>query len=133
VLYSSVHYPAAYGFIPGTLARDGDPMDILVMISEPTFTGCVIEARPVGLFRMRDEEGEDEKVLCAPLLDPVQGEIRELADVPPHFLREVEHFFRVYKDLEGKRVETQGWGGRTEAREAILRSMGACQAQRRGS
>lgn len=130
VLYSSVHYPAAYGFIPGTLARDGDPVDILVMISEPTFTGCVIEARPVGLFRMRDEEGDDEKVLSVPLLDPMHREFHELSDVAPHFLREVEHFFRVYKELEGKRVETQGWEGRQEAREAIVRGMDAFRAER---
>ena len=109
VLYSSVHYPAAYGFIPGSQAADGDPVDILVMTNEPTFTGCLIEARPVGLLRMQDEKGEDEKVLAVPTVDPFYREMQCLSDLPPHFLREVEHFFRIYKDLEGKRVEIFGW------------------------
>jgi inorganic pyrophosphatase len=129
VLYSSVHYPAAYGFIPGTLSRDGDPMDILVMMSEPAFTGCLLDARPVGLFRMRDEEGEDEKVLAVPVLDPEYHEFRELSDVAPHFLREVEHFFRVYKELEGKPVETLGWEGRRESWKAVKEAMTAFQAR----
>jgi inorganic pyrophosphatase len=119
VLYSSVHYPAAYGFVPGTRADDGDPLDILVMTTEPTFTGCLIEARPVGMFRMRDEKGEDEKVLAVPIADPRYAEVAELTHVAPHFLREVEHFFAIYKELEGKRVETFGWEGRPAACVAI--------------
>ena len=119
VLYSSVHYPAAYGFIPGTAAGDGDPVDILVMTTEPTFTGCLIEVRPVGLFHMRDEAEEDEKVLSVPVADPVLNHVRELDDVSPHFLKEVEHFFKVYKDLEGKKVVTVGWAERQAAEEAI--------------
>jgi inorganic pyrophosphatase len=119
VLYSAVHYPAAYGFIPSTQAADGDPVDILVMTSEPTFTGCLIEVRPVGLFHMQDEAGADEKVLSVPTIDPHYHEVRELAQVSPHFLREVEHFFRIYKELEGKPVETLGWEGRTAAEQAI--------------
>ncbi len=125
VLYSSVHYPAAYGFIPGTEAKDGDPMDILVMTTEPAFTGCLIEVRPVGLFRMRDEAGEDEKVLSVPVADPGLSHVRELDDVPPHFLKEVEHFFKIYKDLEGKEVVTVGWAGRESSEEAIREAMAA--------
>jgi inorganic pyrophosphatase len=123
VLYSAVHYPAAYGFIPSTLAADGDPVDILVMTSEPTFTGCLIEVRPVGLFHMQDEAGADEKILSVPTIDPHYHEVRELAQVAPHFLREVEHFFRIYKDLEGKPVETLGWEGRIAAEQAIRASL----------
>ncbi len=119
VLYSSVHYPAAYGFVPGTRADDGDALDILVMTTEPTFTGCLIEARPVGMFRMRDEKGEDEKVLAVPTADPRYREVTELAHVGSHFLREVEHFFAIYKELEGKRVETFGWHDRCAAYATI--------------
>lgn len=125
VLYSAVHYPAAYGFIPSTLADDGDATDILVLTTEPTFTGALIEARPVGMLRMRDEAGEDEKVLSVPVVDPRFDQVRELADVPPHLLREIEHFFRVYKDLEGKHVETFGWRERGEAEAMILHSAAA--------
>lgn len=119
VLYSAVHYPAAYGFIPSTLAGDGDAVDILVMMSNEAFTGCIVNARPVGLFRMRDEKGDDEKVLAVPTVDPRYADIHELEDVPHHFLDEVEHFFRVYKDLEGTRVETFGWEPRKVAEEYI--------------
>ena len=125
VLYSSVHYPAAYGFIPGTAARDGDSMDILVMTTEPTFTGCLIEVRPVGLFHMRDEAGEDEKVLSVPVADPGLNHVRELGDVAPHFLKEVEHFFKVYKDLEGKKVVTVGWSEREVSEETIRAAIAA--------
>jgi inorganic pyrophosphatase len=123
VLYSSVHYPANYGFVPGT--KDGDPADILVMTSEPTFTGCFMEVRPVGLFQMRDEAGEDEKILSVPVIDPHYDEVRELEDVEHHFLREVEHFFRIYKDLEGKTVETLGWKGRKEAEQYVREAIKA--------
>ena len=119
VLYSAVHYPAAYGFIPSTLAGDGDAVDILVMMSNEAFTGCIVDARPVGLFRMRDEKGDDEKVLAVPTVDPRYADIHELGDVPSHFLDEVEHFFRVYKDLEGTRVETFGWEPRQFAEDYI--------------
>ena len=125
VLYSAVHYPAAYGFIPSTLADDGDAVDILVLTTEPTFTGALIEARPVGMLRMRDEAGEDEKVLSVPVVDPRFNQVRQLEDVPPHLLREIEHFFRIYKDLEGKQVETFGWEGRADAEALIMRSIEA--------
>jgi inorganic pyrophosphatase len=125
VLYSAVHYPGAYGFIPGTLGDDGDPLDILVLSTEPMFTGAVLEARPVGMLRMRDEAGEDEKVLAVPVVDPRFDGFRELDDVPSHSLREIEHFFHIYKDLEGKPVETFGWEQRSEAESVILRAIRA--------
>ncbi|MDX1611278.1 MAG: inorganic diphosphatase [Candidatus Thermoplasmatota archaeon] len=127
MLFSAVHYPTDYGFMPGTLAEDGDPLDALVLVYEPTFPGCVIEARPVGLFRMADEKGPDEKVLCVPLTDPQWNHIEGLADVPPHLLKEIEHFFAVYKDLEGKEVDVQGW----EGREAAVKTVAACRDRAR--
>lgn len=108
-LYSSSHYPGDYGFIPQTLAEDGDALDILVMVNEPTFSGCLIEARVVGLFRMRDRGLNDFKVLGVPHFDPLFAEYQELEDVETHFLREVEHFFATYKQLEGVTIETGGW------------------------
>jgi inorganic pyrophosphatase len=125
VLYSAVHYPMGYGFVPGTLADDGDPIDILVMTDSPTFTGCLIESRPVGLFRMRDEKGEDEKVLSVPAADPRYDGIRELSDMRPHRLREIEHFFEIYKELEDKQVEVLGWHERSEAYAAVEKSIAA--------
>ena len=123
VLYSAVHYPMAYGFIPGTLADDGDPLDIFVMTRSPTFTGCLIEAKPIGLFRMHDEKGEDEKILSVPTVDPRFNEVETLEDMRPHRLREVEHFFSIYKDLEGKQVDIRGWEGRDAAYKAIEESI----------
>ncbi len=115
-LYSSSHYPGDYGFIPQTLAEDGDALDILVMVNEPTFSGCLITARVVGLFKMRDQTSNDYKVLAVPDTDPLFAEYRDVTDVPPHFLREVEHFFATYKQLEGARIEALGWA---PARDAI--------------
>jgi inorganic pyrophosphatase len=109
LLYSAVHYPGDYGFIPRTLADDGDPLDVLVMVTEPTFPGCLISVRPVGVFLMEDEKGVDEKILAVPTKDPLHHEFRVLHDVPPHFLREVEHFFAIYKDLEGGDTKVEGW------------------------
>jgi inorganic pyrophosphatase len=124
-LYSSSVYPGDYGFIPQTLAEDGDALDILVMVNEPTFSGCLIETRIVGLFRMVDRGQNDYKVLGVPHSDPLFAEITKLEDVPSHFLREVEHFFATYKQLEGVSVVTQGWGsagdGITEARACVDR------------
>ncbi|GJM43892.1 MAG: inorganic pyrophosphatase [Gemmatimonadota bacterium] len=118
-LYSSSHYPGDYGFLPRTLAEDGDALDILVMVSEPTFTGCLIESRVVGVFRMRDRGSADYKVLAVPSRDPLFAEYHELKDVPPHFLREVEHFFLTYKQLEGGVTEADGWGDVEEALQVI--------------
>ncbi|MFW6097159.1 MAG: inorganic diphosphatase, partial [Chloroflexota bacterium] len=124
VLASPLHYPADYGLIPRTLYDDGDPLDVLVLIKEPTFPGCVILARPIGLFRMLDQELHDDKILAVAANDPLYEDYRDLNDVPGHYLREVAHFFSRYKDLEGKRVETIGW----EPREAALTQIRHAQA-----
>lgn len=120
MLFTSTRYPEDYGFLPGTLAEDGDPMDAMVVLEEPTFPGCHIRARPIGVFRMRDEEGVDVKVLCVPASDPRWDEVRELADLPDYELLEIAHFFDIYKDLEpGKGTESLGWADRGEAESAI--------------
>lgn len=118
-LFSSSHYPGDYGFIPQTLAGDGDPLDILVMVNEPTFVGCLIETRVIGLFRLVDRGAEDLKVLGVPHSDPLLREYRELGDVPPHYLKEVEHFFLTYKQLEGAAMESKGWDSREAALAAV--------------
>ncbi len=119
MLFSAVHYPSDYGFIVDTLAQDGDPLDALVLVWEPTFPGCVIDAKPVGLFKMWDEKGPDEKILCVPILDPLWNYIESLSDVPPHLLKEIEHFFAVYKDLEEKKTGVEGWEDREAAVKVI--------------
>ncbi len=123
VLYSPLHYPGDYGFIPQSLYDDNDPLDVLVMMTEPTFPGCVIEVRPVGMLRMLDRGEHDDKVLAVPSNDPQFSDYHDLDDIPRHFPTEVEHFFKVYKQLEGKEVETQGWVGAAEARKAIASSL----------
>jgi inorganic pyrophosphatase len=123
VLYSAVHYPGDYGFIPRTLHEDNDPLDIMVRINEPTFPGCQIDARPVGVLKMLDKGEPDDKVLAVPMHDPIHDEVHDLGDLPSHFLREVEHFFKIYKDLEGKRVEIIGWFNAEEARRIIGESI----------
>src|SRR5690348_2207052 len=115
VLFSPFHYPAEYGFIPGTLAPDGDPCDVLVLINGATYPGVVIRARPVGILKMHDDKGQDDKVLCVAADDPNYQHVNELTDLPPHFMKEVEHFFLTYKDLEEKDVHTDGWDGREAA------------------
>ena len=119
MLYSAVHYPSDYGFIMETLAMDGDALDALVLIGEPTFPGCVIEVRPIGIFNMSDEKGLDEKILCTPVHDPLWNHVRRLADVPPHLLKEIEHFFSIYKDLEMKKTVVEGWEDRSVAIRTI--------------
>ena len=119
MLFSSVHYPSDYGFIPNTLGEDGDALDVLVLVNEPTFPGCLIDARPVGLFVMYDEKGRDDKVLCVPVSDPLWNHIYSLEQVPPHLLDEIEHFFRIYKDLEQKKVKVEGWKSLDDAIKVI--------------
>jgi inorganic pyrophosphatase len=109
VLYSSVHYPTDYGFIPDTLAEDGDHLDILVLVQEPTFPGCLIEARPLGGLDMADEKGSDFKVLAVPIGDPRYAHVHSLDEVGDHWLREIETFFATYKLLEPKETEVLGW------------------------
>jgi inorganic pyrophosphatase len=119
MLFTSMQYPADYGYIDGTLGGDGDPLDALVFVGEPTFPGCRIRARAIGLFRMRDNKGADEKILCVPLRDPLWSGIGDVDDVNPNLLNEIEHFFQVYKDLEAEKVSTEGFGHRAEALEVI--------------
>ncbi len=119
MLFTSMHYPAEYGFIEGTMGEDGDPLDALVFVGEPTFPGCRIRARPIGLFRMWDEKGRDEKILCVPLRDPAWSHVEKLGDLRPTLRAEIEHFFRVYKDLEGKPTGTEGFGDVAEALDVI--------------
>jgi inorganic pyrophosphatase len=123
MLFSAVHYPSDYGFFPETLAEDGDPLDALVLVGEPTFPGCLMAVRPVGLFKMRDEKGPDEKILCVPVADPLWNHIQTLEDVPPHLLKEIKHFFSVYKDLEEKKTGVEGWEmDRSQALKIIARA-----------
>jgi inorganic pyrophosphatase len=121
VLYSPLYYPCDYGFIPSTLANDGDPLDVLVIGSHPTFVGCLVEVKPLGALLMHDEKGEDWKVLAVQTRDPRFNERRSLEELSPHTLREIEHFFEVYKHLEEKQTEVVGWRGLGETHELILR------------
>ncbi|MBE9118437.1 inorganic diphosphatase [Lusitaniella coriacea LEGE 07157] len=109
VLYSSVQYPYDYGFIPNTLADDGDPLDGMVLIDQPTFPGCVIAARPIGMLEMIDGGDRDEKLLCVPAKDPRYTHINSLENIAPHRLDEIAEFFRSYKNLEKKVTEILGW------------------------
>ena len=129
VLYSPLHYPGDYGFVPRSYFDDGDPMDILVMMNAPTFPGCVVEARPLGMFKMIDKGELDYKVLAVPATDPNFDDYHELDDVPRHFPREMEHFFMVYKQLQGTEVKNEGWVGAEEAKAAISRSIAQYEAK----
>jgi inorganic pyrophosphatase len=116
-LFTSVSYPADYGYIEGALGEDGDPLDALVLVADPTFPGCRIRVRAVGIFRMTDEMGPDEKIICVPLKDP---RIFDVHDIAPELRDEIEHFFQVYKDLDHKgSVVTHGFGNRSEAEEVV--------------
>lgn len=131
VLYSSVHYPTDYGFIPETLAPDGDHLDILVITHEPTFPGCWVEAQPIGGLDMVDEKGSDFKVLAVPTGDPRFETISELKDLEQHWLREIETFFGTYKLLEEKITEVLGWHTCAEAWDMIARSRDTYRRSRR--
>ncbi|WP_338766315.1 inorganic diphosphatase [Bernardetia sp. ABR2-2B] len=119
MIFSSMHYPSDYGFVPETLALDGDALDVLVLVSEPTFPGCLIEVRAVGIFNMTDEKGPDAKVLCVPVSDPIWNSIHKFEDVNPHLLKEIGHFFEVYKDLEKKKVSVEDWQDEKHAVEIV--------------
>jgi inorganic pyrophosphatase len=114
-LFSSVVYPTDYGFIPETLSLDGDPLDVMVCVSEPTFPGCGIEVKPIALFRMEDDQGLDDKVLAVPIHDPGWNTLERLDDIPTQLQNEIAHFFSIYKNLENKRVEVEGWFSREDA------------------
>ena len=120
MLFTSTVYPLDYGFIDNTLAEDGDPLDALVWLDDPTFPGCVVTVRPVAVFWMTDEKGPDAKVLTVPAADPRRGGVRDLADVPPYLTAEIGHFFDIYKELEpGKSADVRGWMNRNEAERVI--------------
>jgi len=118
-LFSSVVYPTDYGFIPETLGLDGDPLDVMVCVSEATFPGCMIDVKPIALFRMEDDKGVDDKVLCVPLSDPGWNDKEKLEDLPKPLRDEISHFFSIYKDLEQKAVKVDGWYSRADAIEEI--------------
>jgi len=120
MLFSSTGYPTDYGFVTDTLAEDGDPLDALVLLDEPTFPGCLVRVRVIAVFWMRDEEGPDAKLLCVPADDPRQSHLQDLGDVPWYQITEIWHFFNIYKALEpNKSSETRGWEGRREAETAV--------------
>ncbi|MEU5364634.1 inorganic diphosphatase [Streptomyces sp. NPDC005925] len=122
-LFTSTAYPADYGFVENTLGEDGDPLDALVILDEPTFPGCLITCRVIGMFRMTDEAGGDDKLLCVPAHDPRVEHLRDIHHVSEFDRLEIQHFFEVYKDLEpGKSVEGANWVGRTDAEAEIERS-----------
>jgi len=124
-LYSSVHYPCDYGFIEGSMADDGDPLDVLVVIAEPTFPGCVVRVRPVGVLDMADEKGHDYKILAVAHDDPRWESTNALEDLSPHRLREIENFFETYKTLENRQTTVNGWLGVAEAWAIIDAAMAA--------
>ncbi|MFZ5817758.1 MAG: inorganic diphosphatase [Bacillota bacterium] len=115
VLHSSIHYPSDYGIITETLAGDGRPLDALVIVTNPTFPGCVISGKVIGCLKTVDEKGEDTKIICVPTNDPRLSKTESLNEIAPHRLKEIEYFFKAYKELEGKQVEIQGWGDVVDA------------------
>jgi inorganic pyrophosphatase len=123
MLFTSTRYPSDYGFIEDTLADDGDPLDALVLLEEPTFPGCLITCRVIGMFRMRDEKGLDDKVLCVPATDPRMAHLQDISDVPAFDRLEIQHFFEVYKEIEpGKSVQGAAWADRTAAEAQVEES-----------
>jgi inorganic pyrophosphatase len=129
-LFSSVVYPTDYGFVPGTLAEDGDPLDVMVCVSEPTFPGCRIEAKVLALFRMSDDKGVDDKLLCVPCGDPNWSHTNSLEDMPEPLLAEIAHFFSMYKEPEGKHVEVDGWHSAQDALAVLSDSRARFHARR---
>lgn len=122
VLFTSVHFPSDYGFVPGTKAPDGDPLDILILIEEPTFPGCHVMVRPIGVLVMQDEAGVDEKIVSVPISDPRFEGVRTLNDMAPHWRIEIENFFSIYKELEaGKHAQIKGWEGALKAKSLLER------------
>jgi inorganic pyrophosphatase len=120
-LYSPVHYPGDYGFIPGTLSEDGDPLDALVLVDAPSFPGCVMTVRPIGILEMVDQGKGDEKILAVGMNNPIYQSVRDYSEVYPHVLREIEHFFTIYKELEAKPTTIVGWEDAVHAREVITK------------
>jgi len=128
LLFTSMSYPADYGYVEDSLGEDSDPLDALILLDEPTFPGCQVLARPIGMFRMRDEAGGDDKIICVPAGDPRQAHIRELEHVSEFDRLEIQHFFETYKDLEpGKSVEGAHWTGREGAEQIVNESIARAQ------
>lgn len=123
VLYSPMHYPANYGFVPQTLWDDGDPLDVLVMSHEPFVPGCLVKARPIGVMEMTDDGDSDAKVLAVPVKDPRFKQIKNISDIDSHTLAEIKHFFKVYKDLQEKEVVVAEWRDKDEAIKDIEKSI----------
>ena len=123
VLFSPFYYPGDYGIIPQTYAEDGDPLDALVLVTNPTYPGVLIEARPIGLLRMKDSDEMDDKILCVAKDDPRYENLHDISDLEKHYLKEIAHFFEVYKQLEGKKVVIIGWKNATAAKKAVLDSI----------
>ena len=122
LLMSAATYPTDYGYIRDTLAEDGDPLDALVCLTEPTFPGCLIPVKPIGMFVMRDEKGPDDKILCVPLYDPYWNGYEQVEELPELLRQEIEQFFSIYKELERKLVEVGGWRSRADALDEITAS-----------
>jgi inorganic pyrophosphatase len=121
-LHSPVYYPGDYGFVPRTLALDDDPLDVLILVSEPTFSGCLVKARPIGLLTMIDDGKSDDKILAVPVGEPDYAEVHNYTQIFAHQLRKISHFFETYKLLEGKKTDVGGWSDAAEARRIILES-----------
>ena len=121
-LHSAIHYPGDYGFVPQTLALDDDPLDVLVLVIEPTFSGCLVTARPIGLLEMTDGGKQDDKVLAVPVGEPAFEEIHNYSQIFPHLLRKISHFFETYKALEGKKTSVGGWHDAATARRVVAES-----------
>ena len=121
-LYSPMHYPGDYGFIPGTIAEDRDPLDVLVLVASPSFTGCLFYVRPIGVLDLMDGGDHDHKILAVSIHDPRQNEVLSTGDVSTHVRREIEHFFAIYKELENKTTQIKGWHGVDAAQQVIRES-----------
>ena len=121
-LHSPIFYPGDYGFAPRTLALDDDPLDVLILVSEPTFSGCLVVARPIGLLKMIDDGKSDDKVLAVPVGEPEYADVHNYTQIFPHQLRKIQHFFETYKLLEGKQTSTDGWDDAATARRVIMES-----------
>ena len=124
-LYSPVHYPGDYGFIPSTLGDDGDPLDVLVLVDKPSFPGCLMEVRPIGAMEMTDQGEGDEKILCVGTGNPRYKDVNNYSEIYPHILKEITHFFSIYKNLEEKRVEVHGWKDAAAAKEMVTKAQKA--------
>jgi len=122
-LHSPVYYPGDYGFVPQTLAEDGDPLDVLILVVQPTFTGCLVVARPIGILKMVDNGEPDDKVLCVPVGEPAYNGVHTSSQIFPHTLRTIQHFFETYKALEGKSTSTHGWQDAAAARRSVVESI----------